>query len=140
MGLLHATNTNVEKGFVIPNQGHLGGINCIGVADVTKDGNLEVFFGRDDGYLPPSASPTRTHTNILSGSHIEVWTLGEDFSEPRQIFQKQIGESIQAIDYGHVQSVDKIDIIVATYSGKIMAFTEQTPNAVCFVMPCCDVM
>ena len=55
----------------------LGGINCMGTCDITKDGRTDMLVGRDDGTL-------------------EIWSMDMGV-EPSLIFSKCINESISGV-------------------------------------------
>lgn len=48
-GTALANNTNIRRGWTSENDGHLGGVNSVVVADVTQDGSCDLVVGRDDG-------------------------------------------------------------------------------------------
>jgi Bardet-Biedl syndrome 7 protein len=103
IGQLFANNTSAEKGWAIENDDHLGGINCITICDITRDGVQDIIVGRDDG-------------------HLEVYSYGDSINKPNLIFRKALNESIQSLDHGKLMNNDKEDIIVATYSGMFSLF------------------
>ena len=72
-----------------------------GDCDLTGDGVNDVVVGRDDGSL-------------------EVYTLDEN-GEPRRVFEKNLGESIQTLASGKV-TTGFHEILVHTFSGKVIAF------------------
>lgn len=71
--------------------------------DITKDGRTDVLVGRDDGTL-------------------EVWScdIGE---EPSLIFSRCINESISAVGCGVITTAESEDVIVSTFSGRVVAFS-----------------
>jgi Bardet-Biedl syndrome 7 protein len=83
-------------------------ITCVCVYDIDRDGALEYIVGRDDG-------------------RVEVYKQQHDsvFSLPYKVFSKDIGESVRAIECGVVSTPDFHEIIVASYSGKIISFTTE---------------
>lgn len=51
IGSVIANNTSVEKGaWVVSNEEHSGGIQCLSTADITEGGYKDLIVGRDDGY------------------------------------------------------------------------------------------
>jgi hypothetical protein len=48
-GLVIANNTDVQRGWTIQNEEHLGGINSMTTAEITQDGQKDIVLGRDDG-------------------------------------------------------------------------------------------
>ena len=83
-------------------------ITCISIYDIDQDGKMEIIVGRDDG-------------------RIEVFKQQPDslFGVPFRVFNKDIGESVRAIECGIVSTPDFHEIVVASYSGKIISFTTE---------------
>lgn len=81
-------------------------INCMKLFDVTRDGYNEVIIGGDDGRL-----------DIYAGD------LGS--SMPRLVHTRGLGESIRSVECGLLNSVDCNEVLVASYSGKILSFTSE---------------
>lgn len=82
-------------------------ITCIKVYDINKDGINEIIIGRDDG-------------------RVEVYKLQSDiYAEPAKIFIKDIGQSVRSIECGIVNTPDFVEIVIASYSGKVISFTSE---------------
>lgn len=82
--------------------GSRAGVSALhGDCDLTGDGVNDVVVGRDDGSL-------------------EVYTLDEN-GQPRKVFEKNLGESIQTLASGRVTTGFN-EILVHTFSGKVIAF------------------
>mmetsp|Transcript_16480 Transcript_16480/g.15800 ORF Transcript_16480/g.15800 Transcript_16480/m.15800 type:complete len:748 (+) Transcript_16480:77-2320(+) len=82
-------------------------ITCMNVFDLTKDGSDEIIVGRDDGRL-------------------EVYSQDSGIDSKVQLaFSKDIGESIRSTECGMVNSSDYNEVVVASYSGKILSFTAE---------------
>ena len=76
-------------------------------ADLTKDGKDEVIVGRDDGRL-------------------EVYTQDNGIESKTSLgFSKDIGESILSTECGMVNSPDFNEVVISSYSGKILSFTAE---------------
>ncbi|KAL3157729.1 hypothetical protein ABBQ32_012156 [Trebouxia sp. C0010 RCD-2024] len=85
---------------------HKGAIKAIySSIDFTKDGINEVAIGRDSGSL-------------------ELYGFDQQ-QQPVLIFQASLEESISTIDGGFFTSPNVQDLLVQTYSGKVVAFTEE---------------
>lgn len=75
-------------------------VKCLDVCDINKRGSLNIIVGRDDGRL-----------EILTNTEVSV--------------SKDLGESIRSIACGFLRSTDYKEIVVATYSGKVITFTTE---------------
>ena len=83
-----------------------GGVHCIAMEDVTKDGVKDLLIGRDDGL-------------------VEVWSFDMG-DEPKLSFERSLNESVTSIASGCVSNVGGYDeVVVSTYSGKIISFSTQ---------------
>ena len=56
---------------------------------------------------------------------VEVWAVTEGIPHPRMLYRKLLNESIQSVDCGYVHTADKLEIALATYSGKVMSLQQQ---------------
>lgn len=81
-------------------------ITCVKIHDITNDGCNEIIICRDDGSL-------------------EIYTQKAVQHMPQLAFAKEIGESIRAVECGLVNSSEYTEVILATYSGKIISFTSE---------------
>jgi Bardet-Biedl syndrome 7 protein len=101
-----ADGSVLQHGWSIPNVRRLGGINCMGTCDITKDGRTDMLVGRDDGTL-------------------EIWSMDMGV-EPSLIFSKCINESISGVECGLITAAASEDVLLSTFSGKIIAFSAAT--------------
>lgn len=83
-------------------------ITCLCIYDLVKDGRMEIIVGRDDG-------------------RVEVFKQQPEsiFGVPTKVFSKDIGESVRSLECGMVGTPDFNEILVASYSGKIISFTTE---------------
>ena len=84
-------------------------VNAIILADLTKNGVVELIIGRDDGRVEVFGS---------KGS-------SDITSPPVKIFSKSLGESVRSLQCGSINSSEHNEIIAAGYSGKIVSFTTE---------------
>uniref|UniRef100_A0A7S0HYF4 Bardet-Biedl syndrome 7 protein homolog n=1 Tax=Hanusia phi TaxID=3032 RepID=A0A7S0HYF4_9CRYP len=105
IGELQVDSTVVRPGWTIQNVRSLGSINAIACHDLTKNGMEDVIVGRDDGEM-------------------QVFTVDSQ-GEMHQIFTKSINESIQDIEVGRVCTTNFDEVVLASYSGKIVSFTSE---------------
>eukprot|EP01116_Phalansterium_solitarium_P024352 TRINITY_DN88_c6_g1_i1.p1 TRINITY_DN88_c6_g1~~TRINITY_DN88_c6_g1_i1.p1 ORF type:complete len:780 (+),score=342.34 TRINITY_DN88_c6_g1_i1:136-2475(+) len=107
VGLLTASNMEVRKEWLVPNEAaaQQGGVNCLALCDLADSGYVDLLVGRDDG-------------------SVEVYGV-DDREGPRLMCRKQLGESVQSIDHGFVTQPDKREIVLGTYSGKLIALSQR---------------
>ena len=105
VGELQADATVVRPGWTIQNVRSLGAINVIASHDLTKNGMEDIIVGRDDGEL-------------------QVFTLHSQ-RDMHQIFSKCINESIQDVEVGRVCTTSFDEVVLASYSGKVISFTSE---------------
>ncbi|DBB10076.1 hypothetical protein WJX82_004052 [Trebouxia sp. C0006] len=106
LGQLFLDHQSVKQGWLLKPSQHKGAIKAIYSAiDFSKDGINEVVIGRDTGSL-------------------EVYGF-DQHHQPALIFQTSLEESISSIDGGFFTSPNVQDVLVQTYSGKVVAFSEE---------------
>ena len=88
-------------------------VTAMFIADITRGGGDELVVAREDGRIEV----------YFQGSG--DGTAGLAASQPRKVFSHDLGEKIQGITYGRVNSDLHFEIVVATYSGKIISFTTE---------------
>jgi len=85
-------------------------INCIFVHDLMREGSDALLVGRNDG---------RVEVFVQNAEH-----LG-DASGPMKVFSKEVGESIRSLDCGAVNTAEHNEVVVASYSGKVLSYTTE---------------
>jgi len=85
-----------------------GVVNIMG-ADFTGSGEPDVLIGRDDGTV-------EIWREVLSGS-------------PVLAYEVCLHESIRGLDAGYVTTGDYLEVIVSTYSGRVVALTPDASAA-----------
>lgn len=87
---------------------------CLHTADISKSGALDLLVGRDDGTL-------------------ELWGLGDAAlaaqrldQAPTPLWETCLQESIRSLGSGHVTGGDFVEVVLATYGGKVLAFTPSS--------------
>lgn len=81
-------------------------------ADIVKSGALDLVVGRDDG-------------------NVELWGLGDAAAfasqrleqAPTPLWETCLQESIQSLSSGHITGGDYVEVVLATFGGKVLAFT-----------------
>eukprot|EP01084_Bolivina_argentea_P069281 126091_1 len=101
IGQIILNQKTVTKGWLLTDK-HEGSVNCISSYDFTGDGYPEVIIGRDNGTID-----------------VFEWKPGH---KPYILASESLNESITSIDTGYVTGITKQDIVVATYSGRIIAY------------------
>ena len=114
VGQLLLDGSMMRRGWVVdPNlegrRAKSGGVQCLAAADLTKDGMKDLMVGRDDGT-------------------VEVWSfdLGP---QPKLVFERSLQESITSVDAGVVTNAAFDEVVVATYSGKLMSFSSEPQSS-----------
>ena len=103
VGELRVDDDDMHAGVVIANNHHKQTVTAITTADLSHSGQYDVVVGHDDG------------TFLLY-----PYSQSIDASSPA--YQYEMHESITSLDAGCVQHPDSVDLVVATYSGKILSF------------------
>lgn len=83
--------------------------------DITKDGVNDLIVGRDDGLL-------------------EIFTFDAE-TQPKPVYKRSLNESITALECGYVTDPGQLEMVVATYSGKIVAFAQAGPDGQLLTAP-----
>eukprot|EP00928_Gymnodinium_smaydae_P003120 TRINITY_DN11116_c0_g2_i1.p1 TRINITY_DN11116_c0_g2~~TRINITY_DN11116_c0_g2_i1.p1 ORF type:complete len:846 (+),score=208.93 TRINITY_DN11116_c0_g2_i1:168-2540(+) len=88
-------------------------VSSLHTEDITRSGAPDIIVGRDDGNL-------------------EVWTLGNagaptssrlEQVPPTLTSELNLAESIRALDSGNITGGDHSEIVLTTYSGRVLVFT-----------------
>ncbi|KAF0980758.1 hypothetical protein FDP41_013241 [Naegleria fowleri] len=90
-------------------EGEKGSVNEMCKYDINGDGNEELIVARNDGTL-------------------EVYSF-IDPSQPTRLLKKTIDESITCVTAGKIISPEDEDILVSTFSGRVLAFTSHQYSA-----------
>jgi len=101
VGVVDLIGTHTTKRFEIPSNSKSGAVNVIKVGQVTGDAKPEICVGRDNGVL-------------------DIYELTDSGSV--LIASEKLTESITGLDLGFVTGLCSCDIVVSTYSGRIVAF------------------
>lgn len=106
VGQLFLDSDSLCNGFTIENPKKLGAVSALysGI-DLTKDGVNDIVVGRDDGSL-------------------EVYSLDEA-GQVQQVFKTQLPQSINGLEGGYITSPNSQDLVVHTFSGKVLAYSQQ---------------
>ena len=81
-------------------------VNCIKIFDVSRDGFNDMILGHDDG-------------------RFDIYSSDQGVGLPRSVYKMSLGESIRSVECGIVNSVDFNEVVIASYSGKILSFTSE---------------
>jgi len=85
-------------------------INCICVHDLLREGAESMLIGRNDGRIEVYVSNAEQ--------------IGES-NDPLKVFSREVGESIRSVDCGAVNNADNNEVVIASYSGKILSYTTE---------------
>jgi Bardet-Biedl syndrome 7 protein len=116
LGELLMDDSAVRKGWLEENLKRKSGITVLHTMDVTQDGVQDIVVGRDDGTL-------------------EVMVFDKETGMPESEFERDINESITSIEHGAILSAHSQDIVVATYSGKVLAFSHEVTSNIAHIQP-----
>lgn len=92
----------VRRGWVLPNTRKVGGVTALSTRfDFTNDGTNDIVVGRDDGTV-------EVHCFDVS-------------AQPQLVYEKCFSESVTTLDGGFITSPAGEDVLVQTFSGKVIA-------------------
>lgn len=86
-------------------------ITCIALFDIMRDGEAQIIIGRDDGRVEIFASERHGR------------------GVPQKIFSRDLGECIKSIDAGFISSTEFPELVIGTFSGKVVSFTTEPIQA-----------
>jgi len=86
-----------------------GGVQCVSSHDITRDGVKDLMVGRDDG-------------------GVEVWSF-DTGPQPKLVFEKSLMESVTAVECGLITNVNFEEVLVTSYSGKLVSYTSNPSGA-----------
>jgi Bardet-Biedl syndrome 7 protein len=114
VGQLLMDSHEMRKGWVIDpilegRRGKAGGVQCLAAHDLTRDGVKDILVGRDDG-------------------GVEVWAF-DTGPQPQLVFERALQESITSVEGGLVSTPNFDEVIVTTYSGKIISFSSEPSSS-----------
>ena len=100
--------------------------NCIRVDDVTGDGVNDMIVARDNGAVQIFSLG---EGNDGSGRHNENGTTfsaqGQQWSPTLRV-EHEVGESVRSLDVGVVRTPGYDELVVCTYSGRVMSLTTES--------------
>jgi len=110
VGQLMMDSEEMRRGWVIDpvlegRRGKSGGVQSVQAHDITKDGVKDILVGRDDG-------------------GVEVWSF-DTGPQPQLVFERSLQESITYVEGGMVTNPNYDEVIVTTYSGKLISFSSE---------------
>ncbi|ETO24441.1 hypothetical protein RFI_12719 [Reticulomyxa filosa] len=118
LGQVWMTKEKFEKGWTVSTSS-ISAINCLRVYDFYKNelslqnNSIQIMVGYDNGLLQIWS------IDLPQASNDQVINMS---NKPHIIGSETLHESITGIDVGYISGVTNIDIIVATYSGKVILF------------------
>ena len=113
IGGLRAAPDGFTRRFSAIPQSRLGAVTAVRAADLTRDGVNDIIVTRDDGAI-------ELHSFEMNpdGTPVSAWV-------------GSVGEMATSLDCGTVTASDRHDLVVSTFSGKVLTFavTEEDQNA-----------
>eukprot|EP01105_Mastigella_eilhardi_P010352 TRINITY_DN2412_c0_g1_i2.p1 TRINITY_DN2412_c0_g1~~TRINITY_DN2412_c0_g1_i2.p1 ORF type:complete len:655 (+),score=171.97 TRINITY_DN2412_c0_g1_i2:418-2382(+) len=108
LGSVLVNNSEFKNKWTVSSETSSSGINVITVCDFSRSGCRDVAVGRDDGTV-----------EVLS------FTEGDMDKPPVTTFKTRLNESIQSIEHGRVINPNYEEIVVGSFSGKIIGFSPE---------------
>ena len=109
VGEVRVTANDLKPILTLDNPHHRQTITSLTTADLSGSGSYDVVLGHDDGTFHVYPYPPL------------------DPSQPSYTYE--LHESIVSLDSGCIHSPDTTDLVVATYSGKVLTFGQDTATA-----------
>ena len=102
-------------------------VTCLAVSNISLTGNMELIVGRTDGHLQIYGAYGETAS--------ELWRSGAVPSSPTELkeatgkltseFFTDVGECIKDCVCGYVNSDKYPEVIIVTYSGRVISYTSE---------------
>ena len=102
-------------------------ITSIKLYDLTADQKTDIIIAREDGRVEVYTQPRRD-SQSPDGDMMILTKNSLMNNKPSLTFCCDVGERIQSLDCGRVNSEHYNEIIIATFSGKIISFTTEQLN------------
>lgn len=100
-------------------------VTCVATCDVNADGMPHIVVGRDDGSVEFHAVGASGGGNMLEG---------DEASHPAPIWRANVSETVTGIAVGAVTGSELDEIVLSTYSGKVISFS-QSEAGVSVIVP-----
>lgn len=107
---LRAEGSREQQKWLVTDGAAKSPINCIFVHDLMREGTESLLVGRNDG---------RIEVFVQDAEHMG------DSTGPMKVFSKEVGESIRSLDCGAVNTAEHNEVVVASYSGKVLSYTTE---------------
>ena len=110
VGQYFLDSSSMRPGFLLGSGEKKSSVTSLALCDVTLSGFDDLVVGRDDG-------------------RVEVFPY--DLYEPSSeaVFSRDLHESVTSIERGQIVANNSMDLVVSTYSGKVMAFTHEMKHS-----------
>uniref|UniRef100_A0A061S2R3 Bardet-Biedl syndrome 7 protein n=1 Tax=Tetraselmis sp. GSL018 TaxID=582737 RepID=A0A061S2R3_9CHLO len=97
---------SIRRGWMVPSEGSGDGVTALGCAsDFTGDGLPDIIVGRSNGA-------------------VQIWGMDEAH-QPKKVLSESVSESVLSLDTGFVCTPDSPDVVLQTYSGRVVTFTNS---------------
>ncbi len=115
-------SSSMKAGFVLGGSGSgskskRAGVTALALCDVTLSGFEDIVVGRDDGTI--EVLPYDLYHPAAGGE-------GEEGSA---VFTRELHESVTTITKGMIVASHSNDLLVSTYSGKVLCFTHELKHS-----------
>mmetsp|Transcript_16876 Transcript_16876/g.20317 ORF Transcript_16876/g.20317 Transcript_16876/m.20317 type:complete len:715 (+) Transcript_16876:403-2547(+) len=110
LGEMHLDTESVRRGWKMQSEAaHCAAVEVMNTdLDLTKDGVQDLIVGRDNGL-------------------VEMFVF-DGPKEPKVIYKRSLNESVTSMGSGFVTDGSVEDLVVVTYSGKVIAFSQAGPD------------
>jgi hypothetical protein len=109
----------------IPNRHGRGSVTALTLVDLRLNGVLRIVAGRHDGSLEVYELPTVGGADAAGAEDVDATTAGE----PRCVFRADLGELIRGVYAGRVSRAGVMELIVTTFSGRVLSFAPSASSA-----------
>lgn len=131
VGQYFLDSSSMRPGWVLGAGAKKAGVTALALCDVTLSGFDDVVVGRDDGSV--EVYPYEPNGSGASGDSMGGDGMGGGVEA---VFTRALNESITSVVRGQLVANNSQDLVVSTYSGKVLAFTHELKHsAVAHIAP-----
>ena len=110
IGQYFLDQSSMKAGFTIGKGAKKSGVTSMTLCDVTLNGYEDIVVGRDDGT-------------------VEVFQYDVYNPDSEPVFTRDLNESITTLEKGQLVANNSLDLVVSTYSGKVLTFTHELKHS-----------
>lgn len=110
VGQYFLDSSSMRPGWTLGQSGKKAGVTSMTLCDVTLNGFDDIVVGRDDGTI-----------------EVFQYDIYNPSAEP--VFTRELNESITTLEKGQLIANNSQDLLVSTYSGKVLTFTHELKHS-----------